>query len=234
MTTILKRFAFVLLGVALIGATARDVHAGMVTFTFKGVVDEVFPSLAGVFAVGDQLTGTYQYPTDWPADPSSDSFGSRFSPADAYATLTFTIGSHTFSDNGSAATDIIVDNPDPVFGVPDVVTYQTTIFYDAGVLPPEDPANPFGLRIVLSDSTNGAISTALNLPTGLQFSDFDSATFVANFGHAPVSGHLTDISFQVSEVPEPSSLLLGTLGVCGVVLARNRRRKSIVERPVAY
>jgi hypothetical protein len=209
-----------------VGASA-PARAASVTLPFAGTLDFVDPTLAGVFSVGQILTGTYTFESTTPARAGSDSTTSVF---DALTNLNFTLGSYSASSSG--APEIQIDN-DPT--APFFDRYAIVSRASDGLTGPPAAGQPLSTFVFrLDDSTNTVFTDALILPTSLNLSRFDSRQFFLFFGSpaSPViiSGAITSLA---TDVPEPSSLMPAGIGLLGLLGFGRRRRggRQIEPRP---
>jgi hypothetical protein len=205
-----------------LGAVAAA-EAGPITFDFTGVVDSVSAGLAGSFASGDLLSGSYTFESTTAPRAGSDSHGAVY---DAVTDVSFALGSYSAATAGLAPNgEIQVDNDPLVAGFFDRYALVTRVT-DGLTGPPVSgqPLIAFGFR--LDDTTNTAFADALTLPTALSLSDFTSSAFFVFFGTELVSGTLTSIS-KPAGIPEPATLGLTALGLA--VVARRRFRRALVR-----
>jgi hypothetical protein len=198
---------------------AMTAEAATITVNFSGVVGSVSPGLAGSFAIGDVLTGSYTFEATTPPRPTSDA---TFAVYDAVTDVSFTLGTYSAATAGPAPNgEIQVDNDPPS---PFVDRYGLLSRVSDGLVGPAasgQPLGAFGFR--LDDNTNTVFSTALTLPTSVELSDFSSSAFFVFFGNELVDGTLTSIS----SVPEPSTLGLTALGLAAMA---RRRQRGVTRR----
>jgi len=218
MTNRLRHFHFVL-WVAVLGSVlmASQVGAAQITFTASGTVDFVDPALSGTFAPGQSFAMTYTFESTTPPRAGSDSTVAVF---DAMVSQSFTLDSYSGSATG--AEEIQIDN-DPPFPFND--RYSPGPGAGSTII----GANVDGLSLAsfyfrLDDSTNTAFSDALILPTSLSLSSFTSATFSVDF--LDINNEVHSVTGTITSlVPEPTSLVLGLLGACGVAMVYRRKTK---------
>ncbi len=210
------------LATALVAATASlgvpAANAAPISFAFQGTVDSVDPNLAGTFAPGATLTGTYSFESTTVARAGSNS---NFAVFDALTGLSFSIDGYAASS--SAASEIQVDN-DP--GLPNHDRYGLTSRASEGLTGPD--VGDFELDAFLfrlDDSTDSVFSDALILPLALDFSAFDSSAFFLFFVN-PSTAQLANVSGQltaIAQVPEPSTVAMLGLGLVSLALIWRRR-----------
>ena len=149
-----------------------------------------------------------------------------FSTAEELATLTYFLevlpgGSNLFSITGRTATS------GGVF--PDLLFNNSTVLADPSSR--LDPVNnhdlggvygvDFGDPLVLHQVANITITSSALISAGVYNITFSDSTSVGDSTFAdsqPVRG-----TYTVTVVPEPSTLLLGSLGMCALFLRRRRR-----------
>jgi hypothetical protein len=197
--------------------------AASITYNFTGTVGSVDSAASGSFSNGQTLTGSYTF--DSTTAPRSGST-STFAVYDALTNLSFNIGSYTASS--TAAPEIQVDN-NPGGGFHD--RYGVLSRASDGLTGSSVSAltlDSFGFR--LDDSTDTVFSSALNLPTTLNLSSFNSNGFFLTFldstsNPAIVSGTITSLG-KVQSVPEPFTII-GTL-IGGTAAFRMRKKLKAI------
>ena len=218
-----RRLVSAVAAVTMTLGVAAAAEASSITLNFTGVVTSVAPGLAGSFAVGDLLAGSYTFESTTSPRPGADVNGAVY---DAVTDVSFTIGSYAAATVGPAPNGEIQVENDPVTpGFFD--RYALVSRVSDGLVGPPASLQPlvfFGFR--LDDTTNAAFSTALTLPTALDLSDFTSATFFALFGIGDtVDGTLTSITVAGAATPVPEPATLGLLAL-GLGAAARRRLRS--------
>ncbi|MCI0733368.1 MAG: PEP-CTERM sorting domain-containing protein [Methylococcaceae bacterium] len=207
-----SRLLAVIAGLLLI-VPSKSIFAVPITINFTGTVNSVSSSLGGTFSGGQTLTGSYTFDSSIGARAGSTS---SFAVFDALQSLSFSIGGYSASSLSSS--EIQVDN-DP--GLPFNDRYAVVSRASqglSGAMVGGFALDAFAFR--LDDSTNSVFSDALVLPTSLSLSSFDSTAFFLFFVDTSgalqlVDGAITGLS-TVSQVPEPSTLVLLLLGLVGV------------------
>jgi hypothetical protein len=199
------------------GGARNAARADPITIQFTGTVLAVDPALAGTFAPGQTLTGSYTFESLTAPRAGSTS---TFAVFDALTAFNFSIGSYSASSTG--APEIQVDNDPPA---PDSDRYGLVSRASDGLTGPAVNGlalDAFALR--LDDSTNTVFTDALILPTDISLSTFDSDSFFVFFQGAVVFGDITSIS---SSVPEPATVALFGLGALGLLGHGWRQRKRV-------
>jgi len=209
------------LALSLIGF-ANSAQAALLTGNYSGTVTFVPTELSSEFSVGDTISGTYTFESTTAARAGSTM---NFAAFDALTSASYTVGSYTATS--AAAPEIQVDD------VMNADRYGIVSRASEGLTGAD--VNGYSLSFAsfrLDDSTGTAINNALILPTMLDFNDFDSSGFFITFGSVQngfytVSGELD--SFEITDpsaVPEPSTLILASLGGVGLIAFGIRRRKQ--------
>lgn len=218
--------ALVATACAIVLAGPRRACADLITYEFTGTVDGVDAPLAGSFAVGDSLSGTYTFDSTVAARAGSDS---TFAVFDALKNVTFTLNG--FNGSSAGAPEIQVDN-DPGGGNSDrygLVSRSSEGL--SGTAPAGFLLDSFLFR--LDDSTNTVFNDALILPTNISLADFTSNRFFVFYKDTSGEGRLVTGTFNTfgRSIPEPSSVALAGLGGLIVVgSVRRRRRRSQDQR----
>jgi hypothetical protein len=226
----LQRLSVVAAGVALVsfGGYVAPASAALITYSFTGTVGGVDTDLNPPFSNGQTLIGSYTFDSSVAARTGSNS---NFAVFDALTNLSFTIGSYTASSTGALEIQVDNDPPSPFKDRYAVVSRASDGLTGA-------PVNGLDLDFFsfrLDDSTNAVFSDALDLPTSLDFSDFDSSSFFVFFKDSQtseifvVTGNLTSLQQQTAQAtPEPSAFLgLMALGILGSGSVVKRKLKPI-------
>ena len=197
---------------------ASDARAALFKVSMTGDVETVSAGLSGVFNTSQTLSVSYLFDSD--ASPRAGS-NSQFAFYDALVGFSFAIGGYSASSSG--ASEIQVDNNPPApfsdrYGVVSRASQGLTGADVNGLA-----LDAFSFR--LDDSTNAVFSDALDLPTMLSLSLFDSSGFFAFFESGElVSGRFTNLT--ISQVPLPAALPLFGAGLAALGLSRRRKRKA--------
>jgi hypothetical protein len=229
--SIVRCIVFVLLA-SLLTTWSTTAAAALFTVQFTGTVNAVDPELAGTFSVGQAFNGSYIFESTTPNTSIIPNIGSY----DAITSYSATIGGYSATRSDPLGFPLItVDNAVPQDD------YQVVVSM-IGAGPNVGSTHLFQSQIFLVDPSGTAFSDAL-LPTSLDLSDFDSATFSLTFrrliiGGTPpatihsVGGPLDSLSITLTPtpdpgaVPEPSTLCIfgiGSLGLVGLVHPRRKR-----------
>ena len=201
-------------------AFCSEGRAAIVTFNFSGQISEVltFNSLMPpAITVGDTFTGSFSYDTAAVANaPGFFTNQAVYSTGDN-ASISATIDSEVISSgsndglnyvrvwNGSSGIDFL-----GVVNGSDFGTYQRYT------------------EIQLQDSQQSAFSS-LALPTGLALGDFEYALFelklydTATRQSSIARGRITEL--VGTPTPEPTTLILWSLGALGCAVSAYRRRR---------
>ena len=191
--------------VLLIGSAPQASEAVPITFQGSGLVDPVSPGLTGTFSRGNTLSFSYTFESTTPPRAGSSAGFARF---DALLSLSFSIGGYSAFSTGG----IIGVFTSGFEGLPyDAYAVQSSRLTGAPV--GSKALSNFDFLLV---GPGTLFTTALNLPTDLSLSSFESKLFsilfVAGDGcslydcsfYWGVGGHLTDLR----RVPTPGTLLL--------------------------
>lgn len=210
-----------------LGGVAR---ADSVTYNFTGTITS---STASSISTGNTFSGQFTF------DPAAVGTGSpTFMTYDGQTFSVNISGSPGYSVTATTPPGIQVQNDGTDFfavaGTPSVIPFPPPA-------PPEwNPGiNDSSMALFLSDSTGTAFSSA-NLPSSLDLSAFDSATFsltVSWYFTPPegvtqqytddIEGNITSLTLAPpSAVPEPASATLAGLGLASLLGYGWRRRRS--------
>jgi hypothetical protein len=215
---------WILMAIALLGTSVGSLRADPVTIHFTGTVDSVPASVSSYISNGDTLSGSYAFDSATAANSGSTS---TFAVFDALTSFSFALDS--FSGSSSAAAEIQVDNNPPSpnddrYGLLSRVSDGLVMNYPPGY----SGATVTDFSFRLDDSTDAVFSDALNLPTEISLSTFDSSQFFLFLNDGTlVHGVMT----SVSSVPEPSTALLLGLAFLGTIAVSQFRGRLRVRRP---
>ena len=181
------------------------------TYSFAGELSFSTPLLASVFEIGDEVAGSFTPATSVDSEIAG-SLGT-YSPGPAY----------TISVN-----DLIWASDGEPLGLVSVWNFSFDRFFASTTLSGPSVAGgaPGGWTFDLFD-TSGATFSSDSLPSALRLEEFQTRNFFLTFIF-PEAAELAAFritSVQVTQVPEPSSLVLFAIGtMCVLVVANCRRR----------
>jgi hypothetical protein len=225
------------LSLVVVAITAASAHAAPITFRASGVIDYIldldeppdFPAMLGPIAVGTlwQLDVTFESTTP----------GVNLGPPDVFKyenailDTTFQLGSFLYTRSDG---DISV-NTGLVFagygdGGPGLVQFQWSPGWNVPVGAPDLNAMNNGITVFSWNDINAVDGSLPTTPTVAANQGFLSGliwTTIAPLGSMPHEFGSSDVNVdlvQVSEVPEPSTLLMLGLGVAGFAVVRRSRR----------
>lgn len=211
------------LGVLVVMAAATPSSASTITYSFTGEVTAVSPLLAGPFAVGDAMSGTFVFDSAAIFTACGGACGKYDSPLQS---VSMTIGSYTLT---ATATDLLTTP---------VGASEYDIYADAPAISgaPVNGLTLAGFALSLIDPTATAFSTAQTLVAPV-FANYAERTFALAFETGGPLSETTGLGGTIASlsqvetptaVPEPTSLLLLGTGVMAV--ARRGRRHRARDR----
>ena len=196
--------------VLLLAPTAATADA--VIFGFTGVVTQVDAPLSGEFSVGEQVVGNYTFESST-ADSDADPAVGFYDNAITAFTATFG-GDYTVTQG--VDNDIFVAN-----GPPGNDVYNTQLANPTGPTVAGLPLTGLNILLIDADSTVFA-SDALPLtpPDLAEFEfDFSGQIFFDSPGNQTMDFQLTSLTL----IPEPTTLVLSSLGLLGLCCRRRGR-----------
>lgn len=197
------------------------IQAAPVTYYFGGALSQVQTALAPHFSIDDAFSGSLTFDS-LSHDINPDIFRATYTPGPAFSA---TVNAIQFATTGGGAGSVGVDNN---FGGHDFLNIRSAL--SQAEMPPEIGGYlPISFGLLLRDSSGTTfIDDALPLG-GLNLNNFDIARFAMDFVgssstnptiqplFASIIGELSYISLtdptNNSSVPEPSSMLLVTVGI---------------------
>jgi hypothetical protein len=202
-------------------ASATSTLAISVTFNVKGTVSSVDPLLASFFSVGDSMTSSFTYESS--ADPPL-----VCQPAQcAFNAITgFSFKAGGITGVGSSG-QVHLMNLHPGF-----TPFDEIAFLGKGTVTPSLSGWRFDREFVLSliDSTGNALIDEFTLPTSVNVAHFDPSTNGIDFGSTRWFLGFSrssdgQFAFVNGSVPEPDLLWLTLVGLVGIALYAERRRR---------
>jgi len=189
--------------------------AGTVSENFSGTIQSVLdPGSTGI-ALGDTISGSFAY------DPTQSGSGGlyTFTGSPLVHTFTFTI----FDSGGNQVfTDYYTGNVTAYYAINVVYGYTSNPQYPGvngteldirgDTLYNQGKGVSPGFDLALFDPGNVGTLPSNPLPDSTVITNFVSNEALLTWGAPTTQSFTADISFQ--SVPEPSSLLMGVLGLC--------------------
>lgn len=190
-------------------------RAALIQAQYSGTVTSVTTNLAGTFAVGQTLTGSYSFESATAPRAGATAHGAAYDALVDHSLLVSSGGpvySAAMPVTPAGAPEIQIDDAGGGFPNDRYAILSRAIDGLSGPSVAGLPLNSASFR--LDDNSNTVFTTALNLPTSVSLADFDSNGFFLFFGNSfegLVAGTMTSISFNA--VPEPTGLAIFGIGI---------------------
>lgn len=207
---------FSLLAGVMLCLTSNLSFATPMMFTFDGVVTGATGILASKFAGGESLKGQYVLETSTP-----DTFAISLIAGVYEDPVTFfkaIIGEHIIGMGTDSRLTVLTDDGSGAY---------ETDKYELQINNPEHASLSSAMLFTefftldLRDSSKNAFSTDV-MPLQLQSSSFDSRDWALELNGGTVFGVIQNISAVSVSVPEPTSVLLATIGLAAMTLISYR------------